>query len=569
MSAYTEDSGFIQGTQVRRMTEPALISEAVAEGYQALARGGWVKARSCFDSALASNSGPAALEGLSWVHWWQEDLAACLATREQAYRDYHAAGDSHGAARMAAWIGDDHLWFAGKPAIAEGWFARSRRLLDGLDEAPEHGWLAVFDAYLALRSQQLDTARTLVHEAQRIGQTHGAVGLQMFAVAMEGVVLLERGEIAAGMRCLDEAATAALAGEYEELVPAVWSCCLLLTACEELRDDERGGQWSQQIGAFSKRLGVPFVVGNCRSHYGRILTRRGSWQDAEQELVTAVDRLPNGPQAWRADALARLGDLRRRQGRHAEARQAFEAAGEHWFAQAGLAALHLDADDAAGAAILAERTLRQLPATSPKRADALEVAVRARLALEAPDTAAGYARELCHLAATVGTSSLVATARLCEARLALADGNAELAAQHCADAVASFDRAGTPFEAALARLELAQALTSTACSELAVVETRRAWATLDELEATSEADRATALLAELATDDTPPEPCPLTRRQLEILKLAAEGLTERQVAKHLVLSEHTVHRHLANIYTRLDCSSRAAAVAQAGRLGLL
>jgi LuxR family transcriptional regulator, maltose regulon positive regulatory protein len=36
-----------------------------------------------------------------------------------------------------------------------------------------------------------------------------------------------------------------------------------------------------------------------------------------------------------------------------------------------------------------------------------------------------------------------------------------------------------------------------------------------------------------------------------------------------VLSEHTVHRHVANIYTRLGCSTRAAAVARASRLGIL
>lgn len=550
------------------MTESALIKEAIAEGYRALALGRWVKARSCFDSALAQNRDPGALEGLSWVCWWQEDLPACLAAREQAYRDYHAANDLLGAARMAMWIGDDHLWFAGAPAIAEGWFARARRLLDGLDESPEHGWQAVFDAYLALGSRQFAAACSLVGEAQRIGRAHGAAGLQMFAVAMEGVVLLEQGAIAAGLRCLDEATAAALAGEYEELVPAVWSCCLLLSACEELGDDERGWQWSQQITAFSNRLGVPFVVGNCRSHYGRILTRRGWWRDAERELVTAVDRLPHGPQAWYADALARLGDLRRRQGRHSEARQAFEEAGEHWFAQAGLAALHLEAGDAAGAATLAERTLRQLPEASPKRAEALEVCVRARLALESPGKASDHARELRHLAATVGTSSLVATASLCEARLVVAD-DAELAARHYADAIVSFDRAGTPFESALARLELAQALASTSCSELAVIEARRAWSMLEELDASREADRASVLLAELAGDDTPREPYPLTRRQVEILTLAAEGLTEWQIAERLVLSEHTVHRHLANIYTRLDCSSRAAAVAKASRLGLL
>lgn len=547
------------------MLGSASIEEAVAEGYCALAQGAWAEARSWFDSVLKRGDDPAALEGLSWVHWWQEDLKACLAARERAYHGYHAAGDRRGAARMAQWIGDDHLWYVGAPALADGWFARARRLLDGLDESPEHGWQAVFDAYLALSVRDLATARRLVGEAQRIGRTQEVVGLQMSGVAMDGVALLEQGEIAAGLRCLEEAATAALAGEYEGLVPAAWACCLLLSACEELRDDERGAQWCRQITAFSERIGAPFVVGNCRSHQGGLLTRCGRWPEAERELVTAVERLADGPRMWHGDALARLGDLRRRQGRRVEARRAFEQAGEQWFAQAGLAALHLDAGDAAGAVELAERALRQLPPNSPQRADALEVGVRGRLALDDQDVAADHAQELRDLATAMGTSSLQAGAQLCEAKLAAAADDAESAARHYADAVATFERAGTPLEAALARLELAQALAATSRSELAATEVRRARAALAELGAGPEAVRA----AELVGDDETPAPCPLTPRQIEVLRLAAEGLTERRIAQRLILSEHTVHRHLANIYTRLGCSSRSAAVAQAGRLGVL
>ncbi len=551
------------------MAESVTVSEAVAAGDQALARGAWGEARSWFAAALEQSDDAAAHEGLSWTHWWQEELPACLAARERAYHGYRAAGDRRGAARMAQWIGDDHLWYAGSPALADGWFARARRLLDGLDECPEHGWQAVFDAYVALGVADLEAALRLVGEAQRIGRSQGAIGLQMFGIALDGVVLLQQGEIAAALRNLEEAATAALAGEFEQLVPAAWACCLLLSACEELRDEERGAQWCQQVTAFSERIGARFVVGNCRSHQGWILTRCGRWPEAEGELVTAAERLGDGPLMWHRDVLARLGDLRRRQGRPMEARRAFEQAGEQWLAQAGRAALHLDAGDAAGAVELAERSLRQLPRASPKRVEALEVGVRGRLELGDRDEAADHLDELCELATTVGTSSLQATRRLCEARLAAADGDGESAARHYADALASFERAGTPLEAALTRLELAQALAATSRAQIALAEARQAHAALVELGAGPDADRAAELITELAGEDSTPAPCPLTPRQIEVLQLAAEGLTEQQIAQRLVLSEHTVHRHLANIYTRLGCSSRSAAVAQAAHLELL
>jgi len=61
----------------------------------------------------------------------------------------------------------------------------------------------------------------------------------------------------------------------------------------------------------------------------------------------------------------------------------------------------------------------------------------------------------------------------------------------------------------------------------------------------------------------------LSRREREVLSLVASGLSDQEIAEQLVLSRHTVHRHVANIRNKLGRGSRAAAVAEAGRLGLL
>ena len=61
----------------------------------------------------------------------------------------------------------------------------------------------------------------------------------------------------------------------------------------------------------------------------------------------------------------------------------------------------------------------------------------------------------------------------------------------------------------------------------------------------------------------------LTPRELDVLKLVTQGLTNPDIAQRLVLSEHTIHRHLANILRKLDLSSRAAAAAWAVRTGLV
>jgi ATP/maltotriose-dependent transcriptional regulator MalT len=76
-------------------------------------------------------------------------------------------------------------------------------------------------------------------------------------------------------------------------------------------------------------------------------------------------------------------------------------------------------------------------------------------------------------------------------------------------------------------------------------------------------------LEEPTTHDQSRAPSGLTKRELEVLGLVARGMSNQQIAESLTISEHTVHRHVSNVLGKLGVSSRAAAVAQAGRLGLL
>lgn len=82
----------------------------------------------------------------------------------------------------------------------------------------------------------------------------------------------------------------------------------------------------------------------------------------------------------------------------------------------------------------------------------------------------------------------------------------------------------------------------------------------------------TALTAQAAREgpaEEEPAPALLSRREREVLKLMANGLTDREIAEQLIVSPHTVHRHVANIRHKLGRGSRTAAVAEAARLGLL
>jgi pimeloyl-ACP methyl ester carboxylesterase/DNA-binding CsgD family transcriptional regulator len=61
----------------------------------------------------------------------------------------------------------------------------------------------------------------------------------------------------------------------------------------------------------------------------------------------------------------------------------------------------------------------------------------------------------------------------------------------------------------------------------------------------------------------------LTARERDVLRLVADGLSDADIAQRLVLSPHTVHRHVANILRKLNLHSRAAAAAYAARVGLV
>ena len=544
------------------------MKDPMARGQRALATGAWLEARAAFEAELQSALGAEAWEGLSWASWWLEDATGCLHAREQAFRLYRQGGDARSAARMALWIGDDHIEFRGAAAVAEGWFGRASRLLDAAAPSPEHGWLAVFEAHALLDSNDPVNAMKRATEAREMGRRHGAVDLEMFSLATEGLAMIDRGDVEQGMRCLDEATAAALSGEFENLAPAAWTCCRILSACERTRDFERGAQWCKQVEEFSLRLHTGFLTGVCRAHRGAILTWRGEWVEAEQELDAAVERLTDRRPYWRSEAVVRLADLRRRQGRLAEAEALFAQAPTHLLAVKGLGELHLARTEPAAARELLERGLRRLPDESRLgRAWLLEVLVRALIAVGDHESAGVRVEELRVIAAAIPTAALRAVVRLAEGTLAAATGDHNGARQHLEEAVDLLQQGQTPVECARARLELARTLLALGRASAAETEARAALAGARDVGAAVETGRAQALLSQLdRSGNTAP---PLTTRQLDVLRLVAEGKSDKDIATRLLLSEHTVHRHIANIYTRLGCSTRAAAVAQAGNLGLL
>jgi tetratricopeptide (TPR) repeat protein len=163
---------------------------------------------------------------------------------------------------------------------------------------------------------------------------------------------------------------------------------------------------------------------------------RGTWLEAEAELTAATSELAASRPAMTADGLVRLAELRRRQGRLVEAAEMFEQAGSHSLALLGRAQLAFDRDDAAGAAELAARYMRRVPAQNrTARAEGLEVSC-ARWS-PAGDLAAARTAlaELSAIASLLATAPLRASASVAAGRLAFGEGQVEQAQRHFEDAV--------------------------------------------------------------------------------------------------------------------------------------
>jgi LuxR family transcriptional regulator, maltose regulon positive regulatory protein len=553
------------------VTAEPIRAAPLAAGWAALSNGDWEGARASFQESMLEGETPEALEGMGWAGQMLNEDRLTFDARERAYRLYLGRGEQGSAARVAAWLAADHLLFRGEPAVANGWLQRAHSLIDDVDPGVDHGWLAIHEGHIAVALDEDTTkARQLAARAVELGRKFRAPELEMLGLGLEGRALVSEGELEEGMRRLDEATTVALAGEASLLYCVAWACCYLISACERVRDYERAAQWCARVGEFCGQHEI-FLLNTCRAHYASVLSWQGRWEEAESQLTAAVGGLQSSRPPMVGDALARLGELRRRQGRAAEAEELFGRSETHTLSLLGRAALALDRDQPAEAAELADRYLRRFSdAGRVERTAGLEVAIRALARLGENERATEALGELREIAARARTRPILAAVCSSEGTLAAARGDNDAARRSFEDALDLLTACDAPFETGRVRLDLAATLGALGRSDQARREIEAAVADFRAIGADWERARAETMLGKATL---PPEAMDgplggLSRRELEVLALVAEGLTNRAIADRLVLSEHTVNRHVANILRKLGLTSRTAAASLAGRYGL-
>jgi DNA-binding CsgD family transcriptional regulator/predicted negative regulator of RcsB-dependent stress response len=547
---------------------------ALAAGRAALLGYRWEEARRAFGEVVAAADLPEAHEGLAAAASFLSDGIAGRRHREAAFRGYRQRGDVRSAARVATRLGAESADHWDEPAVGRGWLQRGERLLEGLGPTPELAWLRVWQAHVALVvDDDLAAASRLAGEAAELGGRLGLVDVETLAQAQKGMALVLLGRPTEGFALLDEAATAACAGDIGDSEAAGASTCYVLHACEYVLDYERVFQWLRRAEQVLRQSDHTAALAFCREHFCRAQVWRGEWQEAERDLARMAGDFGAFSPGYAASARRQLAEIRYRKGLHDEALALISddasAAGH-----ALRAAILLAQGRPAQAIELAERALRRLgEGERLRRGPALAVLARSRARRGDLEEARLASGELDRIAAAAGTTGMTALSRAVAGDVAAAAGDLAAAREAYEDATDLYGRSGAQFEAAASRVALAECLAVAGRAEEAAEEARRAVETFRRLDAPTRA--AAVELRLLAPAPTPEAPAAgdgrlagLSERERQVLAEVARGRSNQEIADRLYLSVHTVKRHVANLLGKLELPSRTAAAALAVGCGL-
>lgn len=491
--------------------------------------------------------------------------AESLDVWSRAHRACADLGDIARAARCGFWIAFA-LLNNGDLAQGGGWVDRCHRLLDDRKlDCVERGYLSYADGLRTIFGGDVEGAHPLFVSAIGLGERFRDPELTALARIGDGRALIYLGEIDVGVALLDEAMVAVTTGEVSAIAVGD-AYCTVIEGCHELFDINRAREWTAALTHWcDAQPELVLYRGQCLIHRAEIMQLRGAWGDAASEAQRARDRLahPQGQGALGAAEYLRA-DMHRLRGDRLEAEQAYQTASELGRPpQPGLALLRLDQGrlDAADAAIRRALDETQDPFARLRLLPAFIEIVLARADVAA---ARAGADELAGLAAAVPSAMTSALAAQALGAVLLAEGDPTAALVTLRRAWKGWHDLGAPYDAARARVLIALACRALDDADGAQTELNAARSTFTALGAAPGVAALDALSEKIL-----PTPEGLTMREVEVLALVAKGLTNRQIADRLVISEKTVASHLSHTFTKLGLASRAAATAYAYEHGLI
>lgn len=478
----------------------------------------------------------------------------------RAYNAYLDAGDVAHAALAACWCSFG-LLTRGEFALGSGWQARAQNLCDTHNlDCPAVGFIKGQTAAGMMLGGDPAAALSLFEEAHQWAERFGDPNGLTLCRLGRGQCLASLDRPAEGVQLFDQVMVAITTDDVSPLVAGL-AFCSAIEFCHRILDVRRAQEWTALLSRWCDAQPdlVPYR-GNCLVHRAEILTLHGAWPEAYLEAERARDWLAG---LLASDALGgayyQLGELHRLRGEYPEAEAAYQAASKRGGeTQPGLGLLRLAQGHASSAAAAIDRALHETP-ESIRRVPLL--AAQVEVALAAGDVAIARlaAEELTAVAAEVSAPLLRARALSASGTVCLADGDARAALGTLRWAWKVWQELDVPYDAARTRVRIGQACRALGDEDTAEMEFDAARWIFQELGAAPDLAR----VERLSTCTRAPAPGGLSLRELQVLRLVASGKTNRSIADELFLSEKTVHRHVSNIFVKLEVSSRSAATAYA------
>jgi hypothetical protein len=464
----------------------------VERARDAVGRGDWHQAFDLLVDADADGLlGPADLPMLGEVAYAAGHLDVTIEVWERAHAAGMRAGDDVAAAGAAVRVAMHLLFDSALMAPVRGWLARAERLLDGRGETSAYAWLAAVRSYERMLTGDIAGAQHWAARAIEVGSASDAGACAIGRIAEARLLILD-GEVHKGLALLDDAGIATVSGELDPLSTGV-VYCELVCALQGLALYDVAEEWTEAMERWCETNAIGSLHGRCRVHRAEILRLRGSCEEAESQALAACEELRpylRRELGWPLTELARIRLQKRDIAGAEDALLGAHRAG--WDPQPGLALVRLAQGDIATAAAsirdALDRPLRvpskeRPPNTDLQRAPLLAAQVEIEVAAGEIGRARSAADELELVATRFESKALVASAALARGRVRLTDGDAAGAEQSFSDAVRLWNEVGAPYEAAVARLGLADAHRASGRVHLAVLEHQAASTILDGIDA--------------------------------------------------------------------------------------